>query len=164
MTETDFHKKKRKSFCWNAKKAYLCACDRRRQRARRVGRRCGRQGYSPDGLERCSHIAEVIGSSPIIPTSPKSPGKRDSRFPGLFPSYQTLPFLPGTFSALTRPLRFPGLPACLLPPAPPSRQPHCHWRLNSCGLSRKPHVIGGLSERHCGMPAKGDLPCGAGGS
>lgn len=28
----------------------------------------GRQGYSPDGLERCSHIAEVIGSSPIVPT------------------------------------------------------------------------------------------------
>ena len=33
--------------------------------------RCGKQGYSPDGLERCSHIAEVIGSSPIIPTHPK---------------------------------------------------------------------------------------------
>lgn len=33
--------------------------------------RCGKQGYSPDGLERCSHIAEVIGSSPIIPTRPK---------------------------------------------------------------------------------------------
>ena len=33
--------------------------------------RCGKQGYSPDGLERCSHIAEVIGSSPIIPTHSK---------------------------------------------------------------------------------------------
>lgn len=33
--------------------------------------RCGKQGYSPDGLERCSHIAEVIGSSPIIPTLSK---------------------------------------------------------------------------------------------
>ena len=26
------------------------------------------QGRSPVGLERCSHIAEVIGSSPIVPT------------------------------------------------------------------------------------------------
>ncbi len=33
--------------------------------------RRGKQGYSPDGLERCSHIAEVIGSSPIIPTNPQ---------------------------------------------------------------------------------------------
>ena len=28
----------------------------------------GIQGRSPAGLERCSHIAEVIGSSPIVPT------------------------------------------------------------------------------------------------
>ena len=28
-----------------------------------------RKGRSPVGLERCSHIAEVIGSSPIVPTS-----------------------------------------------------------------------------------------------
>ena len=28
-----------------------------------------RQGRSPAGLERCSHIAEVIGSNPIVPTS-----------------------------------------------------------------------------------------------
>ena len=27
------------------------------------------QGRSPAGLERCSHIAEVIGSNPIVPTS-----------------------------------------------------------------------------------------------
>lgn len=27
-----------------------------------------RKGRSPVGLERCSHIAEVIGSSPIVPT------------------------------------------------------------------------------------------------
>lgn len=26
------------------------------------------EGHSPVGLERCSHIAEVIGSSPIVPT------------------------------------------------------------------------------------------------
>lgn len=45
------------------KKSILLQC-RRYQRG-------GKQGYSPDGLERCSHIAEVIGSSPIIPTQPK---------------------------------------------------------------------------------------------
>lgn len=45
------------------KKSILLQC-RRYQRG-------GKQGYSPDGLERCSHIAEVIGSSPIIPTHPK---------------------------------------------------------------------------------------------
>ena len=27
-----------------------------------------KQGRSPAGLERCSHIAEVIGSNPIVPT------------------------------------------------------------------------------------------------
>ena len=26
------------------------------------------KGRSSDGLERCSHIAKVIGSSPIVPT------------------------------------------------------------------------------------------------
>ena len=31
------------------------------------------QGHSPVGLERCSHIAEVIGSSPIVPTTNKNP-------------------------------------------------------------------------------------------
>lgn len=45
------------------KKNILLQC-RRYQRG-------GKQGYSPDGLERCSHIAEVIGSSPIIPTLSK---------------------------------------------------------------------------------------------
>ena len=45
------------------KKSILLQCRR--------SQRCGKQGYSPDGLERCSHIAEVIGSSPIIPTHPK---------------------------------------------------------------------------------------------
>ena len=29
------------------------------------------QGRSPAGLERCSHIAEVIGSNPIVPTTEK---------------------------------------------------------------------------------------------
>ena len=30
--------------------------------------RINAKGRSPVGLERCSHIAEVIGSSPIVPT------------------------------------------------------------------------------------------------
>ena len=31
------------------------------------------QGHSPVGLERCSHIAEVPGSSPGVPTKAKNP-------------------------------------------------------------------------------------------
>ena len=46
----------------------------------RRSQRCGKQGYSPDGLERCSHIAEVIGSSPIIPTNPKKVQENKSLF------------------------------------------------------------------------------------
>ena len=40
-----------------------------------------RQGHSPVGLERCSHIAEVPGSSPGVPTykNPRHTGE-DSIF------------------------------------------------------------------------------------
>ena len=47
----------RKEVAQNKKRHYLCNANE------------DRQGHSPAGLERCSHIAEVIGSNPIVPTS-----------------------------------------------------------------------------------------------
>ena len=40
-----------------------------------------KEGRSPVGLERRSHIAEVIGSSPIVPTSFQQPGNIARKFP-----------------------------------------------------------------------------------
>ena len=50
------------SLAQNRKRLYLCS-------ANEAG-----QGHSPAGLERCSHIAEVIGSNPIVPTSSRERG------------------------------------------------------------------------------------------
>ncbi len=71
---TDWRHEKRKSaqernfFAKNLvqyrKRHYLCT-------ANEAG-----QGHSPAGLERCSHIAEVIGSNPIVPTSQHERGGR----------------------------------------------------------------------------------------
>ena len=53
-------KKESKKFARLQKKVYLCS------------RNWATEGRSPVGLERCSHIAEVPGSSPGVPTQAKN--------------------------------------------------------------------------------------------
>ena len=55
-------------FFFGGMKKSLYLCIRKREQQWLFIARVMIQGRSPVGLERCSHIAEVIGSSPIVPT------------------------------------------------------------------------------------------------
>ena len=73
------------------------------------------QGRSPVGLERCSHIAEVIGSSPIVPTSRKSKTPRKAATHLVFASQ------PFAFSGSFHPLGTEDPAASNHSPHPPNK-------------------------------------------
>ena len=126
---TDWRHEKRKSaqernfFAKNLvqyrKRHYLCT-------ANEAG-----QGHSPAGLERCSHIAEVIGSNPIVPTSQHERGGRTFMERPPLLCMRAAPHALGGFHRLTH--KFQATVARALPHVreatpPPSSRPTRHTR------------------------------------
>ena len=109
-TQSSLHKKKRKFFGGFTKSLYFCIRNREAQ------------GRSPVGLERCSHIAEVIGSSPIVPTSRKSKTPQKAATHSVFASQ------PFVFSGSFHPLGAEVPAASNHSPHPPNKTvPACRF-------------------------------------